>query len=85
MTGVFYLLTICLPLATILAVFGMRYVSQAAQARARLANEGAYREIADRASAAQSETATTLASIQAALADVGPRLAAIETLLRDVG
>lgn len=85
MSAVFYLLTLCLPLATILAVFAMRYVSVVLQARARLANDGAYREIAERAIAAQSESAATLAAIHGALADVGPRLAAIETLLRDVG
>ena len=85
MTDIFYLLTLCLPLATILLVFGMRYASAVQQAKARLANEGAYRQIAEKAAAAQSETATTLASIQAALADVGPRLAAIEKILKEVG
>ncbi|MDQ2861636.1 MAG: hypothetical protein M3T55_13150 [Pseudomonadota bacterium] len=85
MTDIFYLLTLCLPLATILLVFGMRYASAVQQAKARLANEGAYRQIAEKAAAAQAETATTLASIQAALADVGPRLAAIEKILKEVG
>ena len=84
MTDIFYLLTLCLPLATILLVFGMRYASAVQQAKARLANEGAYRQIAEKAAAAQSETATALASIQAALADVGPRLTAIEKILKEV-
>ena len=41
-----YLLTICLPLATVLLIFGMRYVSAVQQAKARLANDDAYRQIA---------------------------------------
>ncbi len=84
MTVTLYLLTICLPLGTILLVFAMRYVSAAQQAKARLANDDAYRQIADKAAAAQAETATALSSIQPALEDVRARLAAIEKILKDV-
>ena len=49
MTIALYLLTLCLPLGTILLIFGMRYVSAVLQARARLANDGAYRQIAEKA------------------------------------
>ncbi|HEY5106389.1 MAG TPA: hypothetical protein VII73_06400 [Caulobacteraceae bacterium] len=84
MSGYYYLLTLCLPLATILIVFGMRYFSAIQQARARLANDGAYQQIAEKATAAGAETATALASIQAALADVGARLAAVEKILKAV-
>jgi Tfp pilus assembly protein PilO len=80
-----YLLSICLPLATILLVFGMRYFAAIQQARARLANDDAYRQIAERAAAAQSETAAALSSIQAALEDVRSRLTAVEKILKDVG
>jgi hypothetical protein len=38
-----YLLTISLLLGTILLVFGMRYFSAIQQAKARLANDDAYR------------------------------------------
>ena len=80
-----YLLTLCLTFGTILLVFGMRYVSAIQQAKARLANDDAYRQTAEKAAAAQAETATALASIQPALEDVRIRLAAIEKMLKDVG
>ena len=65
-----YFLTICLPLATILIVFGMRYRALVLQARAQAAgnpaNEAALARIAD------------------ALADVQARLAGIEKILKQV-
>ncbi|HTD06939.1 hypothetical protein [Undibacterium sp.] len=79
-----YLLTICLPLGTILLIFGMRYFSAVQQAKARLANDEAYRQIAAKAAAAQAETATALASIDATLADVKSRLTALEKILKEV-
>ena len=54
------------------------------QAKARLANDEAYRQIAQKAVAAQSENASALPSIQAALADIGTRLTAIEKILKEV-
>jgi hypothetical protein len=84
MTTYLYLLTICLPLATVLLVFGMRYFSAMQQAKARLANDDAYRRIAEKAAVAETETATALTSIQAALSDVGARLSSIEKVLKDV-
>ncbi|MGI9169995.1 MAG: hypothetical protein ACR2FH_07455 [Caulobacteraceae bacterium] len=85
MTALFYLLTLCLPLATILIVFAMRYASAVQQAKARLANDAAYRQIAEKAATAQSENATALSSIQTTLADAGARLTAIEKILGEVG
>ncbi|HEV7813994.1 MAG TPA: hypothetical protein VGP06_02705 [Janthinobacterium sp.] len=79
-----YLLTICLPLATILLVFGMRYFSAVQQAKARLANDDAYRQIAAKSAAAQDQTATALAAIGATLADLQSRLTALEKILREV-
>jgi len=79
-----FLLTICLVLGTILLVFGMRYFSAAQQAKARLANDDAYRKIAEKAVAVQSENATALSSIQASLADVRTRLTAVEKILKEV-
>ena len=84
MSEYLYLLTICLPLGTILLIFGMRYLAAVQQAKARLANDDAYRQIAQKAVAAQSENATALPSIQAALADVRTRLSAIEKILKEV-
>jgi hypothetical protein len=79
-----YLLTLFMPLATILIVFGMRYVSSAYQARARAANDDAYRTLAAKAVAVQSETATSLSSVQAALVEIGTRLVAVEKILKAV-
>jgi hypothetical protein len=84
MTTLLYLLTLCLPLGTILLVFGMRYVSAIQQAKARLANDDAYRRIAETAANAQSNTAAALSSIEAALTDVRTRLVAVEKILKEV-
>jgi Tfp pilus assembly protein PilO len=84
MSAIYYLLTLCLPLATVLIVFGMRYYSAIQQAKARLANDDAYRQIAEKAVATQADTAAALAAIGAAMADVKTRLAAVETILKAV-
>ena len=78
-----YFITIALPAATILIVFGMRYHAAVQQARARLANDDAYRQTAEKAAAAETATAA-LAAIQASMADAAARLAAIETVLKAV-
>jgi len=85
MTTTLYLLTLGLPLATILIVFGMRYFAKIQEARARLANDDAYRQIAERAVATQAETATTLSALQATFTDIQARLAGVEKILKDVG
>ena len=64
-----FLLTIGLPLATVLLIFGMKYLAQIQQARARLAGDEAMRR---------------LAAIDASLTDVKTRLAAVEKILREV-
>jgi hypothetical protein len=79
-----YLLTLVLPLATILIVFGRRHNADVQQARARLANDDAYRQLAESASAAQSQIATSLAAMEASLSDVRTRMAAVETILKAV-
>jgi predicted negative regulator of RcsB-dependent stress response len=84
MSEYLYLLTLCLPLGTVLLVFGMRYFSAVQQAKIRLASDEAYRQIAEKAVAAESGNATALSSIQAALADVRARLSAIEKILKEV-
>ena len=65
-----YFLTICLPLATILIVFGMRYRALVLQARARAAGNPAH--------------AAALEKVAASLADVQARLAGIEKILKQV-
>jgi hypothetical protein len=84
MTTTLYLLTLMLPLATILIVFGMRYYASVQQARARLANDDAYRQLAETASSAQSRTATNLAALETTLSDVRERITAVETILKAV-
>jgi hypothetical protein len=84
MTAMLYLLTLVLPLATILIVFGMRYFATVQQAKARLANDDAYRQLAQSASAAQSQIATSLAAMEANLSDLRARMAAVETILKAV-
>ena len=79
-----YLLTICLPLATILLVFGMRYFSAVQQAKARLASDTAYRQIAAQAASAQADTALALTSIDATLTDLKARLTGVEKILKAV-
>ena len=79
-----YLLSIGLPFATILLVFGMRYYAQVQQARARLANDDAYRQTAEKSATAEAETAAALAAIQVSVADAATRLSAIEKVLKAV-
>ena len=83
-TGI-YLITISLFVGTILAVFGMKYVSAAFAARARIAADEAYRALAERAVATQAENGAALAAIQAELGKVGSSLAAVEKVLKQVG
>lgn len=80
-----YLLTIGLPLATVLIVFGMKYWSAAHKARSEAASAEAYRELAAKSAAAQAENAAALAAMQATLADMKGRLASVESMLKEVG
>jgi hypothetical protein len=72
-----YLLTIFMPLATILLIFGMRFLASIKKARLQADGEEAYRLIAERAVSAQEQTA-------AALADLQTRIIAIEKVLKEV-
>lgn len=80
-----YFASIGMVLGTILGVFAMRYFAMVAQARARIAEDNAYRLTAERAVSTQAETATALDSMSATLLDVRTRLAAVEKMLKDVG
>jgi Tfp pilus assembly protein PilO len=84
MTVTLYLLTLVLPLLTILIVFGVRYFALIQRAKARLAEDGAYRRLAESASAAQSQIATSLAALEASLSEMRTRMAAVETILKAV-
>lgn len=79
-----YLLTIGLPLLTLLLIFGMRSWSAGLQARVRIADDQAYRRIAENAVATQAETAATLTAMQSTLLDLRTRVKAIEQILEQV-
>lgn len=72
------------PAAAAVLIFFMKYVSVILQARATAHQDAAYRELAMRAAAAQSETVAALSAFSAVLADLQARLAGIEKILRDV-
>jgi len=65
------------PAAAVVLVFFMKYVSAVLQARVRLGQDEAYRELATKAATAQAETAAELGQLQT-------RLAVIEKILKDV-
>jgi hypothetical protein len=81
----FYLLTLVLPLVTILIVFGMKYRAAAVQARAEKFGEDAYRALAEKAVAAQQDNAIALSAIQADVARLSASLASVENILKQVG
>ena len=82
---VFYLLTLILPLVTILIVFGMKYWSQAMQSRAAEARDEAYRALAEKAVAAEQDNATALSGIRSDIAKLCASLATVEKILKQVG
>lgn len=79
-----YLLTICLPLGTILLIFGMRYYAAVMQAKASLAHQEAYRQMAASMASSQAATTAMVSSIDAAMTDIRSRMAAVEKILKDV-
>ena len=84
MSATIYLLTICLPLGTILLIFAMRSYASVQQAKARLASDDSFRQLAAAAASAQAQTNATLASIDATLAELKGRLGAVERMLKEV-
>ncbi len=83
-TPVFFT-TVCLFLGAAVLIFAMKYVSSALSARARIAAEGAYQALAERAVAAQAQNEAALAAIRAELGAVSTSLAAVEKILKQVG
>ena len=72
------------PSAAAVLVFFMKYVSAVLQARVRLGQDEAYREIAARGTIAQTETTAQLLSFGTALAEIQARLAVVEHILKQV-
>jgi len=79
-----YLLTLCLPLLTVLLVVAIRHVSAVLQARARSAQDDAYRQLAAQAAQSQAETAAQLSALNATLASLESRTASVERILKQV-
>ena len=79
-----YLLTISLPFVTVLLVFGMKYFAAVQQAKARLAQDEAYRQLSAGLAQSQAEMAAQLASMAATLARLESRTAAVEQILKQV-
>ncbi|MFC3227506.1 hypothetical protein ACFOGJ_09710 [Marinibaculum pumilum] len=79
-----FLLVTVLVLATILAIFGMKYLAVARAGRAAQDAQVELRALADRAAAAQVEAAAAMRSLQSDVAAVRARLDAIDGLLREV-
>ena len=65
-------------------IFSMKYLSAILQAKVRLAQDEAYRDLATNAAAAQTETALALSSVNTTLADVQSRLIVLEKILKQV-
>lgn len=78
-------MTICLPLATVLLVFGMKYFAMVQQAKARTARDEADRRLADELARTQAETVAQLTAMNAALARLDARMGAVEKVLKEVG
>jgi Tfp pilus assembly protein PilO len=85
MSTTVYLLTICLPLATVLLVFGMKYFAMVQQAKARTARDEADRRLADELTRTQAEAVAQLTAMNAALARLEARMGAVEKVLKEVG
>jgi hypothetical protein len=84
MNGNIFLAAFFFPAAAAVLVFFMKYVSAVLQARVRLGQDEAYREIAAKAANAQAETAAALSSFGTALAEIQSRIAMVEKILKDV-
>jgi hypothetical protein len=72
------------PCAAVVLVFFMKSVSAVLQARVRLGQDEAYRELAAKAAGTQAEMAAALSSFGTALAEIQSRLAVVEKILKDV-
>jgi energy-converting hydrogenase Eha subunit H len=79
-----YLSTISVIPITVILVYAMRYFTALRQTNAQLANEKAYRELAEKAVSVQTETRDKLAAVESTLAELRARMSAVETILKTV-
>jgi hypothetical protein len=83
-TPTIYFITLGAILATIIIVFGIRFLQVSAVAGADAAHTDAYRKLASDAVTAQAANAATLSAIQSELAEIKARMAHVETILKAV-
>jgi Tfp pilus assembly protein PilO len=79
-----YFITLAVIFGTIIAVFGLRFLTAASVAGVQAQKEDAYRKLAADAVTAQSGNAATLSAIQSELAEIKTRLASVEKILKEV-
>lgn len=72
------------PSAAAVLIFAMKYVAAIVQAKAKFAQEQAYRDLAARLEQAQADQTRILSSNSNALADIQERLIKLEKILKDV-
>lgn len=72
------------PCTAAVIIFALKYTSGIVQARARLAQDSVYQELARSMAAAQAETAASLAALNASVAQIQTRLSNLETILKEV-
>ncbi len=65
-------------------IFAMKYLAVILQAKARLAQDETYRDLAVQVATAQTETAANLSALNITLADVQSRLVILERILKEV-
>ncbi len=79
-----YLITVLLPLATLLLIFALKYISAAYQARVRAASDASYRELAQSAISAQVAANASIAAMQQEVTQISQRLAQVTKILQEV-
>ncbi|HMU65877.1 MAG TPA: hypothetical protein PKE57_01950 [Cellvibrionaceae bacterium] len=65
-------------------IFSMKYVAAILQAKFRLSQDEAYREMAAKTAAAQAEMVEGFSAMQNTLVDIQLKLASLEKILKDV-
>ena len=79
-----YLISMGVVFGSILLIFFMKYFSGLRQAQSRALGEDAYRDLAKKVVATQSENANSLFAIQTELVEIKTRLVAVEKILKAV-
>lgn len=80
-----YILTISLPLLTAIIVFAMKYASSYAAARARNAEQGDFRALAESNRLQLAELSRSLTAIEAQMTQQSQAISSVEVILKQVG